>query len=618
MSTPWQRIIPFKVDVAGIIEIMGTSLYSRATTPVRELIQNAHDAIMRRRQEDLSYKGRIDIAQNADAKTLTFTDDGIGLNETEAEAYLGTLGVGITGLLKKGRGVREAADSQNLIGQFGVGLFSAFMLADRIVVETRKADGSPAVRWEAGASTEIILASSDRQANGTTVTLYLKPRFAQFATDAKMLEEAVKEYADFLLVPIFINSSATRVNLANAAWFDPSPDPETLALELESFFEEAPLEVIPVQATSPVPIAGSLYVTSQRTPGFSGEALVTVTVRRMVISRSIRGLIPPWAMFLRGVVELNDCAPTASREDLVRDEAFNRAKETLESLLFAHFERLARTDPARMASIVNWHRYALAGAAISNQRLRALLADIYPFATSKGNLSFKKIITASKADAIFESAADHVIWFNPERRQERHIDGLFASHAAPCVHTLRSFEESLLAAMLSDFNRGDHHGELRSANPSSPNFAKSILGLGDVKDAPEVWQRFLTADGAKVFLATFDAGQPVMAFINERRELKQAFEDIKKTGAVPNSFQRLIDKHFTDDRPPVNEVLLNRGHPLIRGALENKTSHPLASVLRVLVANALASAGAAPTEASRQHIADDLQWIAEALNVRRP
>src|SRR4030095_937816 len=99
----WNRRIPFKVNVAGIIEIMGTSLYSRPDTPVRELIQNAHDAILRRRKKDLTYQGRIDITQDGAAHTLAFADDGVGLSADEAEKFLGTLGIGITGLLKKGQ-----------------------------------------------------------------------------------------------------------------------------------------------------------------------------------------------------------------------------------------------------------------------------------------------------------------------------------------------------------------------------------------------------------------------------------------------------------------------------------------------------------------------------------
>src|SRR5689334_15105329 len=98
----WSRQIPFQVDVAGVIEIMGSSLYSRPDTPIRELIQNAHDAVMRRRRRELSYQGRIDIEQDAAGHVLRFRDDGIGLNAAEAEKYLSTLGIGLTGLIKRG------------------------------------------------------------------------------------------------------------------------------------------------------------------------------------------------------------------------------------------------------------------------------------------------------------------------------------------------------------------------------------------------------------------------------------------------------------------------------------------------------------------------------------
>ncbi len=121
--------------------------------------------------------------------------------------------------------------------------------------------------------------------------------------------------------------------------------------------------MIPIRLELPTSVSGALYVTPQRTPGFSSEAVVTVTVRRMVISRQIRGLLPEWAPFIRGVLELNGCSPTASREDLVRDDAFEAARLAIEKTLFEHFEGLAQSDPQRLAAVINWHRYTIAGAA---------------------------------------------------------------------------------------------------------------------------------------------------------------------------------------------------------------------------------------------------------------
>lgn len=611
----WSRKIPFKVDVAGVIHIMGSALYSRPEAAIRELIQNAHDAVMRRRQRDLAYQGRIDLIQNRQQHTLEFHDDGIGLSAEEAEQYLGTLGIGITGLLKGEHPAAESPagrDADALIGQFGIGLFSAFMLADRIVVESRRIDQPEGVRWSAGEGTEIELASCEGAGPGTMITLHLKPEHHGLAEHTEPLEEIVKEYADFLPIPIFINRTKARANVIQSAWFDPTPDREAIELELQSYFEEPPLDVIPLQITRPARVSGALYVTPQRMPGFAGEPVVTATVRHMAISRRIQGLLPEWASFLRGVLELPQCSPTASREDLVRDASFDQARAALEQRLFEHFEQLAQTDPPRLESILAWHRYTFAGAALSEPRLRILLRETYRFPTSHGQLTFTEIHQRSAANPILEPEFDRVVWYNTDRRQERWIGSLFAKGDTPCVHTLRSFEESLLAAMAADTSE-DQAIDLRFATPSSPGFAAGILGVRDVVDAPPAWQEFLAVTEARILCASFRSDQPVMAFLNERHELLRTFDDLKKQGSVPPGFQRLIDSHLEQHQDAKNEVLLNVDHRLVGRALQQKTTSPLASVLRLLVLSALGAAGAAPPRTAQQVEAEDLDWIADAL-----
>lgn len=610
----WTREIPFRVDIAGVIEIMGSSLYSRMDTPIRELIQNGHDAIMRRRSRDLTYRGRIDIQQDANAGTLTFSDDGIGLSPEDAEKFLGTLGIGITGLLK-GRGSDEqrdeiTGDGDHLIGQFGIGLFSAFMLADRLVVESRRED-CEGIRWDAGPGTSIQLSSCERSAVGTSVCLHLKPQFRVMAESPEPLEAAIREYADFLNIPIHLNGSAARVNVINVAWFEPTPDAEAIELELANYFNESPLDVIPIRLETPASIAGALYISPQRTPGFADEATVAVTVRRMVISRRVRDLIPGWASFLRGVLELEDCSPTASREDLVRDDHFQLVRKSLDEFLFNHLEKMADEEPDRLEAIVNWHRYVLAGAALSEGRLRSLLAKVYRFKTSRGTLLFDEILRLSAADALHESDADFVIWYNADRRQERYLDDVFASNRTPCVHVFRSFEESLLASMIAD-NTTDHI-DLRPATPSSANFASSVMGMADLEEAPAAWTDFLRSTQAQVMIASFQPGLPVVAFLNERYELAQTFEELRKDGDIPKGFQRLIDAHFRQAPTGQNEVILNRDHRLVQRAIKQGPRSPLASVLRLLVLNSLNAAGAGRGQEAAQVQTEDLDWIADAL-----
>lgn len=613
MKTGWTKTFPFKVDIAGIIELMGSSIYSRPDTPIRELIQNAHDGIVRRRHQDLKHAGRIDLIQDGEKRTLTFIDDGIGMNAEEAETYLGTLGVGITGLLKRRSNNDGPADGGALIGQFGIGLFSAFLLAERLVVETRRVDDEEGVRWEAGAGTDVTLSWCERTEAGTAVTLYLREDASRFAYDADFLETIVKEFADFLAIPIFVNRGMTRTNVCHVAWFDPTPDPEAIELELEGYFHETPMEVIPVRREQPASVAGALYVSPQRTPGFTDDQAVAVTVRRMVISRRIHGLLPDWASFLRGVLELNGCAPTASREDLVRNSQFMMVQSLIEDLLYEHFEKLATNDPARLLAIVAWHRYTFAGAALTEQRLRDLLRKVYRFPTSQGVLTFQEILQQSKADPLYEEDATHVIWFNTDRRQEAWANSLFANQSVPRVHTLLSFEESLLTAMAGEAGREGMEVDLRIATPSSRGFTESILGATDVADAPAEWQDFLSATGAKIMIASYHESRPVMGFLNERRELRRVFDELKQQGNIPAGFQRLIDTRMQEEAEASNELLLNRRHRLVGRALEQSTRMPLASVLRLLAFDALSSAGAVLEPAAQRMHAEDLDWIAEAL-----
>ena len=608
------RRLPFQVDLAGITEIMGSSLYSRADTPIRELLQNAHDAIMRRRHRSINYRGRIDVRQHAQLNQLSISDDGIGLTLEEAESFLGTLGTGINRVLKReARNEGTAGEEQDLIGQFGVGLFSGFMLATRIQVESRHDETGESFCWRASLEDGVELGPGTKEEPGTTVTLDLKREYGFLAAQPSPLERAIREHADFLPIPIYLNDGQARINVIHAAWDDPSPDRESIELALQTYFDETPLEVIPIRLESPVEMAGALYVTPQRVPGFNTQPTVMVTVRRMVISRKIQGLLPNWATFLRGCLELRQASPTASREDLVRDERFDLVRDTLEELLYSHFENLVQNDPQRMESIINWHRYTFAGSAIENGRLRSLLKRTYRMPTSHGSRTIQEILEGAESSPQFEEEADRVIWYNRDRRQERWINTLFADVESPCIHTFRSFEETLLAQCAADEEAKGKTYSLRLTSPSAPGFVERILGLGDLTELDHPWEPFLSSLDAKVMIGSLRSEQPAIAFLNERQELARSFEELKRRGELPSGFQRLMESHFREDPVVENEVILNRNHPVIARALSQPPGTPLSSVVRMLAMNALTTAGAAISEEARMKQRNDLEWIAECL-----
>jgi molecular chaperone HtpG len=411
-------------------------------------------------------------------------------------------------------------------------------------------------------------------------------------------------------VPIHVNDRPARVNVINAPWFEATPEPESLELALADYFNEAPLDVIPIRMEHPLTIAGALYISPQRTPGFADESTVAVTVRRMVISRRVRDLLPAWGSFFRGILELEDGTPVASREDLVRDDNFRALRRTLEEHLYQHLEDLADQPGSRLESIVTWHRYHFAGAALSEVRLRYLLRRVYRFQTSKGPLLLDEILQQSAADPLYENDLESVVWYNADRRQERYLDELFSRITVPCVHAVRSFEESLLAEMLVDEDGGV---ELRQATPSARNFNRIVLGMTDPEDLAAGWQDYFSSTDARVMIASLASGPPVVAFLNDRYELARTFEELRREGDIPTGFQRLIDAHFRQAPTGRNEVVLNRTHRLVQNALRSGVSSPLASVLRVLVMNALTAAGAVRSAGAAAVQAEDLDWIADAL-----
>ncbi|MDO5567292.1 MAG: hypothetical protein Q4G59_11595, partial [Planctomycetia bacterium] len=460
----------------------------------------------------------------------------------------------------------------------------------------------------------FILARLKNTTPGTTVTLRLRSGQELYAQSEEALEEAIREYADFLSVPIYLGDHGQRVNLMEPVWFDPEADEDRLMLALESWFNEVPLCVIPIRREKPITIQGALYVSPERLPGFSQEAMVAVTIRRMIISRKIEGLIPPWASFVRGVLELPDCRPTASREDLVQDESFQLARGVIEEELFRFFEQLTETRPRIWESLLDWHRYMLAGSAIGNERLRKLLRSTYRFSTHCGRLTFDEIVRAAQPPDVYEDGVDKIIWYHCDRRQEAAMETIFAGLRTPCVHATATFEETLLHVMCFDWeSEADERIQCRVAVPGTKGFSSEILRAKDQEPVDDHWDFFFESLDCRVFSAECDTPQPVFAFLNERQDLIRTVNTLKKEGTIPFSFQRMIDQHLDGEEMPRNELLLNRSHPLIARALAQSPTSPLAAVVRILVFQAMQAAGAQLGRQSREELDGDLLAVANSL-----
>src|SRR5262249_18939456 len=259
----------FHLHLPGLLKVLAEHLYSSRKVAVRELLQNAHDSSVRRRIEegDPHYRPRIELCVDPRARTLTIRDNGWGLSEEEIGTYLATIGRGYTRELRERLTLCSPEEAAELIGQFGLGFLSAFLLAAEVTVVTRSFKDGPALRWHSTGDEFYDLRPIEDAATGTSVSLRVKPA-ASFILREEELLGTVRTYADFLPTPIHLAGDPVPVNLMTPPW--EADDVEAAARDyLDRVSPEAPpLYVLPLHDgevrlghdSLTIPLRGFLYV----------------------------------------------------------------------------------------------------------------------------------------------------------------------------------------------------------------------------------------------------------------------------------------------------------------------------------------------------------------------
>jgi molecular chaperone HtpG len=337
---------PFQTEVRELLDLMIHSLYSHKDIFLRELISNASDALDKVRFESLSRPELTPAAElevtlevDAEARTLAVRDNGIGMTREEVVENIGT--IARSGTREFLRAVREAkaASAPELIGQFGVGFYSSFMVSDRIEVVTRRAGTEEATRWESTGGGGYTLSAADRPASGTTVTLHLKPKDEedglQDYTQEWVLKDIVKRYSDFVSYPIRLKGET--LNSMKAIWARGKD--EVTEEEHREFYKHIshdwndPLEHLTVHVEGGFEARALLYIPSKapfdihhRDGAHRGLSLY---VKRVFIMDDWRELLPPHLRFVRGVVSSDDLSLNVSREILQKDRQVQAIKKHL-------------------------------------------------------------------------------------------------------------------------------------------------------------------------------------------------------------------------------------------------------------------------------------------------
>ncbi len=375
------------------MQVLGEALYSTPHVAIRELVQNGHDSCERRRHEDeAEFEPSIDVECDAAAHTLTVRDNGAGLTDSEVRDYLATVGTGYT------RQLREKTQDAGLIGYFGLGFLSAYVVAERTQVWTCSYQ-TPDQAWHFASRSgqNFTLTEASARPIGTEVKLHLKEQFHELA-DASLLRELLNRYC--ALLPHTVRVGGEAIN--------PDPPPWRLSdvgalrkrklyMEFAERFETdyRPVTVMPLEE-SDAEIRGALWLQDGGSFATSDNRNVSVFVRGMLIGKKERELLPKWAGFVGAVLESDVLQPTASRETLQKDATFDRVAEYVREQLIDAMARVAKHESAAWRRVLLRHNEALLGAALSDARLFDLLADDVTVPTSQGDLTIGRVLELSK------------------------------------------------------------------------------------------------------------------------------------------------------------------------------------------------------------------------------
>ncbi|GAB3385172.1 molecular chaperone HtpG [Amycolatopsis echigonensis] len=402
--------LEFQSEARQLLQLMIHSIYSNKDIFLRELVSNASDALDKLRLETYRDKDlqadtdnlHIEILLDSDARTLTVRDNGIGMSRDDVVNLIGTIAKsGTADFLRKLKESKESA-GQDLIGQFGVGFYSSFMVADKVTLVTRRAGTDEGVRWEStGEGTYTIESLSDAP-QGTSVTLHLKPADDEDHlydyTSPWKVREIVKRYSDFITWPVQMaktgegeegSAGLETVNSMKALWAR-SKD-EVSDEEYHEFYKHIshdwtdPLETVRMQAEGTFEYQALLFLPSRAPMDlFMRDAKrgVQLYVKRVFIMDDCEALMPNYLRFVKGVVDAQDLSLNVSREILQQDRQIRAIRRRLEKKILSTVKTMMTEEPEKYATFWSEFGRAVKEGLIDDPENREQILEISSFAST--------------------------------------------------------------------------------------------------------------------------------------------------------------------------------------------------------------------------------------------
>ena len=448
--------LEFQAEARQLLDLMVHSVYSNKDSFLRELISNASDALDKLRLEAFRNKDldvdtsdlHIEIETDKDARTLTVRDNGIGMTRGEVVELIGTLAKSGTAELRQQlREAKNAAASEELIGQFGIGFYSVFMVADKVELLTRKAGESDATRWESSGDGTYTIESIDDAPLGTSVTLHLKPEDAEdelhdYTAEWK-IKNLVKKYSDFIAWPIrmevvhttpalekegaeggeeTVTIETETLNSMKALWARPKD--EVSDEEYKEFYKhighawDDPLEVIAMKAEGTFEYQALLFIPSHAPFDlFNRDAHtgVQLYVKRVFIMGDCDELMPEYLRFIKGVVDAQDLSLNVSREILQQDRQIKAMRRRLTKKVLSSIKELQSERPEDYRSFWTQFGRVLKEGLMSDFDNQDTLLRISSFASTHSD---EEVTTLAEYVERMKDGQEQIFYATGETRQQ--------------------------------------------------------------------------------------------------------------------------------------------------------------------------------------------------------
>ena len=584
----------FQAEIQQLLDLVVHSLYTDKEIFLRELISNASDSMEKLRHIEATEKNvheptlplEIHITTDAEAKTLTIADHGIGMTREELIKNLGTIAhSGTKAFLKS---VKDSGSTPgNMIGQFGVGFYSAFMVADEVKVHSRswQADGEPLV-WISDGKTGYEIEESPDQSRGVKIVMHLKEELAEYSEETR-IKHLIETYSNFVGFPIFLNG--TRINEVEALWLKNKS--EISEDEYKAFYQFAckafdePAYRLHFSADAPIAINALIFAPSENPErmGFGKvEGGVALYSKKVLIDAQPKGLLPEWMRFMKGVVDSADLPLNISRETMQDSALVRKLGAVISKRVIKMFEKEAEADPEKYRGFYRkFDRFFKEGIATDypNRDALAKLLRFESSLTEPGAVcGFADYISRAKEG---QESIYYLVGASREQVESSPYVEAFKARGLEVVYFTDAVDEYVVESL------GEFSGKkLVSIRHGGVDLEDHAPADGDA-----------LSDEQTASLCSFlkeELGDRVTAVASGKRLVDSPVIALVPTDGMSPQMRQMMkamDENFKDEIKV--ELEINPRHPLVKKLAEAKDSNPeLAKLVALqLLDNSLIAAG---------------------------